>query len=393
MLSLRYLVPALAMMLGWGLRGFIGGGPFGAMIPGAMFGLSLLLTRPATPAALFAAYSAVALGFGGEMTYGQTVGFIVQRETFWWGFLGLAVKGAVWGALAAPFLALGARAHLAVQAKLLRVAALLAVVATYLGWMWVNHPKLIYFSNRLDRPREEVWAGVLLAALAVTILMKSWRLTLAGFLGGAIGFGFGGAIQGVGRIFFAEWNLHWWKYMEFFFGFALGYALALAFPEEQEQQEIQLPKAPIWFEYPAAAALVGLLVLVANVAQSRFGYMLAALPALIVVTRWPWLAGHLAYTATFFAFALDVTSLYPAIAASLAFAVGTARWRDRPWAMLMATTWSAVAYALLKFATGKDGLSGLLDHIAFAFVAMAALLTWATREHFRQGAFQHDQAA
>ena len=30
------IYPALAMMLGWGLRGHIGGGPFGAMIPGAM---------------------------------------------------------------------------------------------------------------------------------------------------------------------------------------------------------------------------------------------------------------------------------------------------------------------------------------------------------------------
>ena len=27
------LLPAVAMMLGWGLRGFIGGGPLGAMIP------------------------------------------------------------------------------------------------------------------------------------------------------------------------------------------------------------------------------------------------------------------------------------------------------------------------------------------------------------------------
>ena len=29
------LVPAVVMSLGWGLRGYIGGGPFGAMIPEA----------------------------------------------------------------------------------------------------------------------------------------------------------------------------------------------------------------------------------------------------------------------------------------------------------------------------------------------------------------------
>ena len=38
--SIYIFFPALAMMLGWGLRGHIGGGPFGAMIPGAMVALS-----------------------------------------------------------------------------------------------------------------------------------------------------------------------------------------------------------------------------------------------------------------------------------------------------------------------------------------------------------------
>ena len=42
--------PAIAMMQGWGLRGHIGGGPFGAMIPGVMVALTicLLLEMPAT---------------------------------------------------------------------------------------------------------------------------------------------------------------------------------------------------------------------------------------------------------------------------------------------------------------------------------------------------------
>ena len=42
------MFPAVAMMLGWGLRGYIGGGPFGAMIPGAMvaISLSMLLKLP-----------------------------------------------------------------------------------------------------------------------------------------------------------------------------------------------------------------------------------------------------------------------------------------------------------------------------------------------------------
>ena len=37
------LLGAIAMSLGWGLRGSIGGGSLGAMIPGAMIGLVLCL--------------------------------------------------------------------------------------------------------------------------------------------------------------------------------------------------------------------------------------------------------------------------------------------------------------------------------------------------------------
>ncbi|MDX1284844.1 MAG: hypothetical protein R3182_07530, partial [Draconibacterium sp.] len=46
--------PAIAMLLGWGLRGHIGGGPFGAMIPGAMVALTIcmLLELPAKNSAI-----------------------------------------------------------------------------------------------------------------------------------------------------------------------------------------------------------------------------------------------------------------------------------------------------------------------------------------------------
>ena len=46
---------AVAMMLGWGLRGFIGGGPLGAMIPGAMISV-------VTIAEMIAGTEAIGLG-------------------------------------------------------------------------------------------------------------------------------------------------------------------------------------------------------------------------------------------------------------------------------------------------------------------------------------------
>jgi len=60
--------PAITMMLGWGLRGHIGGGPFGAMIPGALVALSIsmLLKLPAGMASVFVVFGAVGIGLGGE---------------------------------------------------------------------------------------------------------------------------------------------------------------------------------------------------------------------------------------------------------------------------------------------------------------------------------------
>ena len=52
---------------------------------------------------------------------------------------------------------------------LLPVGFSVMAVATQIGWKFINEPKLIYFSNLLDRPRPEIWAGLLLAALALAL--------------------------------------------------------------------------------------------------------------------------------------------------------------------------------------------------------------------------------
>ena len=103
------IFPAVTMLLGWGLRGHIGGGPFGAMIPGAMVALSLcmLLKLPANFTAIVVVFGVVGIGLGGEMTYGQTLSFLRDPETMWWGVLATTVKGAIWGILGAAVLSLG----------------------------------------------------------------------------------------------------------------------------------------------------------------------------------------------------------------------------------------------------------------------------------------------
>src|SRR4029453_7406091 len=101
------LLGAVAMSLGWGLRGSIGGGSLCAMIPGAVIGLVLFLVlKPPSDAGLIAAFAAIGVGFGGQETYGQTVGLSLLPETFWWAILGFVVKGAAWGLLGGALLGL-----------------------------------------------------------------------------------------------------------------------------------------------------------------------------------------------------------------------------------------------------------------------------------------------
>ncbi len=388
------------MMLGWGLRGFIGGGPFGAMIPGAMVVLTLGVLYPRRDWTMLAAFGAVGVGFGGEMTYGQTVGFITKAETFWWGFLGLGLKGAIWGALAGAVIGMG----FTPQVRLVLGGGLVMTGATWVGWKLVNEPKLVYFSNFLDRPREEIWAGFWLAAIALVGYL-AWqgkgqparRLAVAGFVGGFIGFGFGGAIQGLGRIFTPELPLHWWKYMEFFFGFCFGWALAWAtgrwvLPTEEGVEEENAPA--VWVESLGAALVAGTLFWLAWNLPIRFGYLVAGSAVLVVVTRHRWLAKHVAYTVTFTAVALDLARYWskesprwwwgrepePAYALAIVISVGfgwmVMKWDGDARRMLELLMWACVGDALLKFAINPAGLIALVDHVAMGFVLMAAVVSY-----------------
>jgi hypothetical protein len=399
-----YLLPAVAMMLGWGLRGFIGGGPLGAMIPGAMVATAICLQHGRSPAAVLAAFGAVGVGFGGEMTYGQTVGFIVNAETFWWGFLGLALKGAIWGALGGAMIALG----MTPRPRLVLGAGAVISAASWIGWKLINEPKLIYFSNRLDKPRPEIWAGFALAAVALAGFL-AWRgltqpalkLALAGFVGGGIGFGFGGAIQGLGRIFAPGLKLHWWKYMEFFFGFCFGWALAWAlrrvvWPADPEPDA---PPPPVWVEITAGAATAAALFWLPDAWELRFAWLVVGSAVLVVVARYRWLAWQVAYTVTFAAAAFDLARYWSleykrgapepayaaAVIASLAFAWLVRRWRADHLRLLELLTWACVADATVKFAIHPSGVTNVVDHVAIAFLLMAAAVNWMARREARAG--------
>lgn len=231
------LGPAVAMLLGWGLRGFIGGGPLGAMIPGAMVALllCLILGLDQRASALLAAFGSIGIGLGGQMTYGQTIGLIVQPETFFWGLLGLSVKGGIWRLSGGAILGLGFVLK-QIQRKDVVIGLVVLLAGLLVGWKLINEPRLIYFSNPYDKPRAEIWAGLLFGTMALLgyLALKGHaklplHFALWGALGGAIGFGGGGLWMVVGKTFPAgkQW-LSWWKFMEFTFGFCFGLALGYA---------------------------------------------------------------------------------------------------------------------------------------------------------------------
>src|SRR6478735_12133993 len=234
------LFPAISMLLGWGLRGFIGGGPYGAMIPGAMVmvAICMLLDVPLLFAAIAVVFGTAGTAMGGEMTYGQTIGFLRNPDTIWWGFTGTSVKGGVWGLSSGLFIGLGL-VHQRIKVKTIVTGFLIFLIGFVIGLKLINDPKIIYFSDPFDHPRNESWAGLLFASVGLLIYLKTktgaedfriiLRFVLYGLIGGALGFGFGSLWITFGFKYGDRFLIvDWWKMMEFSFGFLLGGFLGFA---------------------------------------------------------------------------------------------------------------------------------------------------------------------
>jgi hypothetical protein len=267
-LLLTLLLSSAAGGMGWGIRGQYGH-ETGAMIAGLMVALviGLLFCRRQSSlfAARLAALTAIGIGFGGSMTYGQTVGLThdVQFQGNWealrWGMLGLAVVGGVWIGFAGVLMGmgLGGMRYRALEIVLV-VSSLIALY--FLGLYLLNSPfdpaarrlPRIYFSgdwhwqpdNERLEPRAECWGGLLLALIGLWTYVSFCKrdvvarnLGLVAALAGAIGFPAGQSLQA-----YHAWNaadfregwfasmdpyVNWWNLMETTFGAILGAGLGL----------------------------------------------------------------------------------------------------------------------------------------------------------------------
>ena len=104
-LWLVMMTAAMAGGMGWGIRGQYGH-ETGAMIAGVLVSLVLVFLFCPGNSSIHviraAAMGTIAMGFGGSITYGQTIGLthdgalIGNWEALRWGMLGLAIKGGGW---------------------------------------------------------------------------------------------------------------------------------------------------------------------------------------------------------------------------------------------------------------------------------------------------------
>jgi hypothetical protein len=257
------LFSALAGGMAWGIRGQYGH-ETGAMIAGLLVSLTLvyLLCRDTDWHSRFraVAWTTVAMGFGGTMTYGETLGLtqnapLIGNDAAWrWGMLGVAVKGGMWIGLAGLFLGmgLGGKRYRPGEIGMLMLAM---VGAFFMGLMLLNMPHNpvggelphFYFSahwhwqpDATDLEHRREWWGGLLGAWLVATLYASVgrgdklarRMALWGLLGGALGFPAGQFLQS-----YHAWNpevfdqgiwtnldpyMNWWNMMEMTFGAVMG---------------------------------------------------------------------------------------------------------------------------------------------------------------------------
>ena len=239
------------------------------MIAGVLVSLVLVLLHgphaASLPAARAVAFGTIAMGIGGSMTYGQTIGLtqnpevIGNWEAWRWGMLGLGIKGAIWIGFAGLCLGMALGGQRYSGRDVFRL--MLGMFALYAaGWWMLNQPfdpanrilPRVYFSASWRwqpdagdalRPRPEVWGGLLFAligAWAWAAWARSDRLArnlaLWGMVGG-LGFPIGQCLQSWHawhRDLFTSgiWAtldpvMNWWNWMETTFGAMMGASLGL----------------------------------------------------------------------------------------------------------------------------------------------------------------------
>lgn len=270
---------AAAGGLGWGIRGQYGhesGATMAASLVSFAIGMGLWGHVPSLKLMRAISSAALVAGFGGSMTYGQTLGLtqdtpLIGNWNSWsWGMLGVFIKGGLWIAFFGLFLGAGlSRENF--KPHELAIHAILSVFILFTGVALFNEPfnpnekilPYLYFSDHWRwepdselSPRRERWGGLLLVLIYWIILTRivikqilPMRLALFGFLFGGIGFCVGQAFQSFhawNPEFMGSWNkyINWWNFMETIFGAIWGGGIAIGVLSSKKFILNNEPKSP-----------------------------------------------------------------------------------------------------------------------------------------------------
>jgi len=249
----RSLFVALAVGLGWGIRGDFGH-LVGAMYPGAALALalayvsgqrSLFLWMP-----ILAALSAMAIGSGGSMSYALLHGY-AQSDTFVnyaYGFLTLFLQGSAWGTFG------GALIGLMLERKPMRTGEWLGLSGSILfaGWA-ISYVVVDVLGFQINPPRNNGSIAFMGAALGqlVWLAFNNKPSGLRGAVLGYVGFGMGMAggrlLGNLANVLCHQYGftINHWNVMETSCGFIAGFiycfgSVGRPFPEPPENESIPL---------------------------------------------------------------------------------------------------------------------------------------------------------
>ena len=231
-----FLLPGLAMSLGWGFRGQLGHSA-GAMIPGALVALALcsLLPDKQFSRGMVVGLGAIAFGYGATMTTQDTADLALRwifnpGSTLTMAYTGLAIKGALWALFGGILIGLAFAASYYRWSDV--VLGMVFMVAAFpVGWELINKPRPVYFSVT----RHETYGGFLFAGI-VLLLWLTFRgrtkiplvLGLCAAVAGGIGLPVGAVLASIGShtAYVGKWY-DWWKVLETTFGAFMGVGLGI----------------------------------------------------------------------------------------------------------------------------------------------------------------------
>ncbi len=171
------IAAALIMAAGWGIRGSFGHSR-GAMLPGAMLGLTLAACAMRGDwwkrAALLGFLAAIGWGFGGTSSYGLLIGYSMGGSFLnsLYGYSALFIVGALYCGIGAGFLALGLTAK-----RSLLESAVVPMLALYTTWLLLDLSGatgwgLGLFAKDPEQPTQTAWLydTLWLQAIVATVI-------------------------------------------------------------------------------------------------------------------------------------------------------------------------------------------------------------------------------